>query len=54
MTNERLKQIIRDYVYSDLEATETEYVRDMLIDVCGCSVKELNELGFEFLLDTEE
>ena len=52
---ERLHQILHDYVMNDFEgAAETEYVRDILLDTCGCTEAEIEELGFGFLLDTKE
>lgn len=55
MSPERVQQILFDYVMNDVEAVaETEYVRDILMNICGCTEEEMEELGFGFLLDTED
>lgn len=51
MTEERLKQIITRYIDNDLEAVSELYIRDVLIDTCGCSDEEIIELGYDWLLD---
>ena len=52
---DRLKQILVDYVMNDFEAAaETEYVRDILMNICGCTEEEMKELGFGFMIDDEE
>lgn len=47
MTFDRLLHIFRKYVLNDLRISETEYVRDALIDVA--TADEIVDLGFEKL-----
>lgn len=48
---ERLFQILQDYVEADAEAaSEAGYIRDMLMDTCGCSKEEMKALGFGYLI----
>ena len=55
LSPERVRQILFNYVMNDFEAAaETEYVRDILMNICGCTEEEMEELGFGFLLDTDE
>lgn len=49
----RTASILREYVLNDLASAETAYVRRVLTDSCGCSRRELEELGLGFL-NTEE
>lgn len=51
---ERLKQILNDYISNDAECSEHAYVLDTLRNVCGCEDEEIREIGFGYLLDTEE
>lgn len=47
---ERLLQILQDYVNADVaEASELEYIRETLVDTCGCSKDELEELGLDWI-----
>lgn len=50
---DRLHQILYDYVMNDFEAAETQYVRDILMDICGCDTEEMLELGFGFMINEE-
>lgn len=54
MTVERAIYIIQAYVDQDIIGASNEYVRYMLMDICGCSREEIVELGYEYLLDGEE
>lgn len=54
LTKERIVQILQKYVLTDLEASEPEYIRNMLTDTCGCTMEEINELGFGFLFPEED
>lgn len=54
ISKERVIQILQDYVYNDVEAADTCYVRDILQDICGCTDDEMEYLGFGFLLDTDD
>lgn len=49
MTRDRLLQILQDYVNNDAEAAEPEYIRNTLVDTCGCSKEEIEEIGFSWL-----
>ncbi len=51
---ERLKEILQTYITNDAAYAETEYVRDVLFDVCGCTPEEIKELGFEYLLNDDD
>ena len=51
---DRLLGILQTYVANDLEAADTAYVREILMDVCGCTKKEMEDLGFGYLTDTME
>ena len=51
---ERLKEILQTYITNDAAYAETEYVRDVLFDVCGCTPEEIKELGFEYLLNDND
>lgn len=50
----RLINALMTYVADDLAVTETEYVRDKLLDMCGLTNDELKEIGLGYLLDEEE
>ena len=45
MDVERAKDLFRCYVCNDLEAADTDYVREVLYDICGMSNEELEECG---------
>lgn len=45
----RIVDILGRYVDFDLESCEPQYVREVLVDVCGCTKDELVELGFDYL-----
>lgn len=49
MTNERLIDIIGRYVDNDLCSAEPEYVREVLINCCGCTKDELDEIGLSYI-----
>lgn len=49
ISEDRLIQMLHNYIDYDLEATEPSYVRNILTDVCGCTDKEIFELGFDYL-----
>ena len=53
MDNNRLKNIICNYVNYDAEASESSYVLEVLRDVCGCSDEEIREIGLDWLLDLQ-
>ena len=50
----RLVNAFVTYINDDLAVTETEYVRDKLLDMCGLTKNELKEIGLGYLLDEEE
>ena len=50
----RLVNAFVTYINDDLAVTETEYVRDKLLDMCGLTKDELKEIGLGYLLDEEE
>jgi hypothetical protein len=54
ITKERVIQILQDYVYNDSEATELSYVRDVLVNICGCDEAEMRELGFGYIFDATD
>ena len=45
----RTASILREYVLNDLASAETAYVRNVLMDTCGCSRRKFEELGLCFL-----
>lgn len=47
---DRLAQMFQDYVNNDLQSADTDYVRDVLYDTCGCSDEELEAVGLGFLV----
>ena len=49
MTVERIQDILSRYVYNDLCAADPQYVRDVLIDICGCTREEISSLGFDHI-----
>ena len=49
MTLERTIDIIGRYVDQDLDSAEPEWVCEVLTDCCGCTKKEVEELGFYYL-----
>lgn len=54
ITVDRLLEILRDYVDNDLNNADTDYVREVLRDVCGMTKDELKATGFDYLFDKEE
>ena len=54
MSAERAKDLLRCYVVNDLEAADTDYVREVLCDVCGMSNEELAECGLGDLVVEDE
>lgn len=54
ITNARLIEILNTYVCNDLESAETDYVREVLCDTCGCTDEELRAVGLECLIPDEE
>lgn len=49
MSIERVIDLFQRYVFDDLCSVDTEFVREKLTDVLGCSKEEIKELGFDFL-----
>ena len=49
MTLERAIDIIRNYVDQDLYGCDPEWVREVLVDRCGCTLDELKELGLDVI-----
>lgn len=56
MTVTRLKYILLKYIGNDLDVAEPGYVREVLTDICGCSMEEIKELQLDWLwpIDDEE
>lgn len=54
MTETRLKYILLTYIGNDLCSADPAYVREVLTDVCGCSMDEIKELQLDFLWPDEE
>ena len=50
----RLECCFRAYVEHDLETADTDYVRDVLRDVCGLTNEELEHLGLDYLIVEED
>lgn len=46
LDGERVAEILRAYVFHDAQAADTDYIREVLHDVCGCTSSELTRLGF--------
>lgn len=46
---DRLVDILQRYVFNDAAAAEPEYIREVLVDICGCRENELEELGLSGL-----
>ena len=49
LTKERVIDILVGYVDFDLDGADSSYVKDVLTNVCGCTDKEIFELGFDYL-----
>ena len=49
MTLDRAIDIIGRYVDQDLNSADPEWVREVLIECCGCTQDELKELGLDYL-----
>lgn len=47
LTVERLKSLFRAYVHYDSEAADPDYISEVLHGYCGCTDKELRELGLD-------
>jgi len=45
LTKDRLIGILVDYIDCDLGAADVDFVRETLTDTCGCTEKELKEIG---------
>ena len=41
----RIRDILISYIDNDFNGAEPEYVRETLVDHCGCTVSELKSLG---------
>lgn len=54
ITNARLIEILVGYVENDLESADTDYVREVLYDTCGCTDEELNAVGLNYLISEKE
>lgn len=54
MTTTRLKHILLTYIGNDLESADPAYVREVLTDVCCCSIDEIKELQLDFLWQDKE
>ena len=54
MTTTRLKHILLTYIGNDLESADPAYVREVLTDVCCCSMEEIRELQLDFLWPDKE
>lgn len=54
MTITRLKHILLTYIGNDLESADPDYVREVLTDVCYCSMDEIKELQLDFLWQDKE
>ena len=51
MTKERAIDLFKMYVLNDLETADTDYVREVLTDVCGLTEEEAEEVGLDWLFD---
>ena len=49
MTLERAEDILCRYVDQDLESADPGWVREVLINCCGCTKGELIELGLDYI-----
>lgn len=45
MDKQRVIEILVSYIDNDLSSADPGYVRDVLVDSCGCTDDELKELG---------
>ena len=51
MTVERAKEILTQYIETDLESADPGYVREILEELC--TEEELEELGFQDWIELE-
>lgn len=51
MNVERVIQILHMYIDYDVLLSEEFHAYEILTEVCGCSMQELTDLGFDYLID---
>ena len=49
MTLDRAIHIIQRYVDQDLEGADPDWVREVLLNCCGCTREEITELGLDYI-----
>ena len=49
ISKERLVEILQDYIANDYEVAETNYVKDILKNVCGVNEEEAKAIGIEYI-----
>jgi len=54
MSRDRVMRLFRAYVANDAAAADTDYVREVLRDVCGMTAEEAEELGIADLYGEDE
>lgn len=47
---DRAIQILQDYIECDAHCVGKIDIKDTLIDICGCDMAEIEELGLDYLL----
>lgn len=50
---ERIADILCRYIDNDLQSADTDYVREVIRDVCGCTSEELEDIGLSYLFEEE-
>lgn len=53
LTKERVIDMLARYVDFDLDGSDPSYVRDVLTNVCDCTMEEIKEMGFDYLWQDE-
>ncbi len=46
---ERITDILCRYVDNDLNSADPEWVREVLVNCCGCTSEELKEIGLDYI-----
>lgn len=52
-SQERIADILCRYIDNDLQSADTDYVREVLRDVCVCTTEELEDIGLSYLFEEE-
>jgi len=45
----RIIRILHNYISNDLDSADPSYVREVLVNVCGCTAEEIVELELDGL-----